>query len=409
MSNLYLLTTSLLTGGAMSAPPPPPLPANPSDRLSTLLVSTAKKALQARVSQKIVPTVETTVETSSPQFSSQFSSQWQKRSPAKLLQPFSDELTSLPLAASPLNPPILGDFNSISPSGALSVGELNSPRVAPQSWGARGAKLGVKYRQSLPNYRPATPSPKSGTELYYQRLAALRAGKLYTRLPAHSFSSFWAKGLNHKGVPLSKPTYQQWKQLLAQEARAVAYGQGNNRLSMVVGDSLSLWLPAQGLPKYQLWLNQGISGENTSQILSRLSAFSQTRPDTIYVMAGINDLRQGKTDQVIVNNLRQITRQLRQNHPQAQLIIQSILPTRATAISNQRIRNLNQQIAQIAQQEGAAYLNLHKLFTDSKGQMQHNLTTDGIHLTPLGYQVWQEALQYTESLIAANRARASSL
>ncbi len=352
MSNLYLLTTSLLTGGAMSAPPPPPLPANPSDSLSSLLVSTANKALEARVSHKIVPTVETTVETSSPQFSSQ----WQKRRPTKLLK-----------------------------------------------------YQQLKYQQRLPNYQPATPSPKSGTELYYQRLAALRAGKLYTRLPAHSFSSFWAKGLNHKGVPLTKPTYQQWKQLLAQEARAVAYGQGNNRLSMVVGDSLSLWLPAQGLPNYQLWLNQGISGENTSQILSRLSAFSQTRPDTIYVMAGINDLRQGKTDQVIVNNLRQITRQLRQNHPQAQLIIQSILPTRATAISNQRIRNLNQQIAQIAQQEGAAYLNLHKLFTDSKGQMEHNLTTDGIHLTPLGYQVWQEALQYTESLIAANRARALSL
>ncbi|NEO12703.1 MULTISPECIES: alpha/beta fold hydrolase [unclassified Moorena] len=43
------------------------------------------------------------------------------------LQLFSDELTSLPRATSPLNPPILGDFNSIS----------------PQSWGARGAKLAV--------------------------------------------------------------------------------------------------------------------------------------------------------------------------------------------------------------------------------------------------------------------------
>ncbi|NEO60668.1 MAG: acylhydrolase, partial [Moorea sp. SIO4G2] len=104
MTNLYLLTTTLLTGGAMSAPPPPPLPANPSDSLSSLLVSTANKTLQAGVSHKIVPTVETTVENSSPQFSSQ----WQKRSAAKLLQPFSDELTSLPLAASPLNPPILG-------------------------------------------------------------------------------------------------------------------------------------------------------------------------------------------------------------------------------------------------------------------------------------------------------------
>ncbi|WP_424095889.1 NB-ARC domain-containing protein [Moorena producens] len=43
------------------------------------------------------------------------------------LQIFSDESTSIPLAASPLNPPILGDFNSSS----------------PQNWGARGAKIAV--------------------------------------------------------------------------------------------------------------------------------------------------------------------------------------------------------------------------------------------------------------------------
>ncbi|NEO78757.1 tetratricopeptide repeat protein [Moorena sp. SIO4G3] len=65
------------------------------------------------------------------------------------LQPFSDELTSLPRAASPLNPPILGDFNSISPSGALDLGEFNSPRSsAPQSWGARGAKFAVNPQPS---------------------------------------------------------------------------------------------------------------------------------------------------------------------------------------------------------------------------------------------------------------------
>ncbi|WP_293020833.1 phosphoenolpyruvate--protein phosphotransferase [Moorena sp. SIO3I8] len=38
----------------------------------------------------------------------------------------------------PLNPPILGDFDIITPPGALSVGELNSPRVAPKNWGAGG-------------------------------------------------------------------------------------------------------------------------------------------------------------------------------------------------------------------------------------------------------------------------------
>jgi lysophospholipase L1-like esterase len=83
--------------------------------------------------------------------------------------------------------------------------------------------------------------------------------------------------------------------------------------------------------------------------------------------------------------------------------MQSILPTRLSAIPNQRIRNLNQQIAVIAKQEGAGYLNLNALFADGQGQIGEDLTTDGLHLTRRGYEVWQEGLQYAESLIAANR------
>ncbi len=240
-------------------------------------------------------------------------------------------------------------------------------------------------------------SPKSGTQLYYQRLAALNRGQTYTRLPADSFQSVWSK------ATLAKPTHTQWKQLLAEEAKAMARGQGNNRLSILVGDSLSLWFPTANLPSGQFWLNQGISGENSSQILERLSAFSQTRPDTIYVMAGTNDLRQGVRDRVILDNTRQIIQRLRQNHPQAQIIVQSILPTRLSAIPSDRIRNLNQHIAAIAQQEGAGYLNLHRLFVNNQGQMQRELTTDGIHLARRGYAVWQEALNYADALILASR------
>lgn len=253
----------------------------------------------------------------------------------------------------------------------------------------------------LPKPQLTRFAPISGGQLYQQRLAALKAGKLYTRLPMDSFQSLWDKGT----LPIQQPTHEQWIRLLQQEAKAVAKGQGSNRLSILVGDSLSMWFPSEGLPGNgnQLWLNQGISGENSTQILKRLSAFSQTRPSTIYVMAGTNDLRQGVSDRVILDNLRQIMRRLRQNHPQTQVIVQSILPMRLSAIPNQRIRTLNQQIAMIAQQEGVGYLNLNTLFADTQGQMQQDFTTDGIHLTRQGYQVWQEALQYAESAIVANR------
>lgn len=337
MSDPYLLAASLLTVGPVSAPPPPPLVPNLFENLSALLASAKADQSHSVVTQPIIPGVE------------------------------------IPGVEFSSSPSVSSRHFSATTNQALTTNSI-SPK--PQS---------------------PVVSPKSGTQLYYQRLAALNRGQTYTRLPADSFQSVWSK------ATLAKPTHTQWKQLLAEEAKAMARGQGNNRLSILVGDSLSLWFPTANLPSSQFWLNQGISGENSSQILERLSAFSQTRPDTIYVMAGTNDLRQGVRDRVILDNTRQIIQRLRQNHPQAQIIVQSILPTRLSAIPSDRIRNLNQHIAAIAQQEGAGYLNLHRLFVNNQGQMQRELTTDGIHLARRGYAVWQEALNYADALILASR------
>lgn len=238
----------------------------------------------------------------------------------------------------------------------------------------------------------ARRAPASGSQLYQQRLAALKAGKLYTRLSPDSFWSAWIGAAR-------QPTYGEWKRLLALEAGAVARGQGPNRLTVLLGDSLSLWFPSEQLPDGQLWLNQGVSGDTSGGILKRLSAFSQTRPTKIYVMVGINDLRRGTSDTEILTNVRQMIRQLRQNHPRSRLIIQSILPTRNNWVPNRRIQNLNQQIAAIARQENTSFLNLYDRFADTQGQMRQELTTDGLHLSQQGYQVWQSALSQTEERI----------
>jgi lysophospholipase L1-like esterase len=224
--------------------------------------------------------------------------------------------------------------------------------------------------------------------MLYQRLAALQAGVTYTRIPTDSFVEYWQKADSRE------PTYEQWQSLLIQEAKALAKGQGANPLSIIVGDSLSMWFPTDKLSKDRLWLNQGISGENTTQILRRLKYkdFAQTRPDRIYVMAGINDLRQGVDDQTILANHRQIIRVLLQGHPQAQVITQPILPTRFAAIPDRRLRYLNQQLEIISAQEGASFLNIYDSFLNGEEQLRRELTTDGLHLSPEGYELWSWAV-----------------
>ncbi|MEH1967138.1 MULTISPECIES: SGNH/GDSL hydrolase family protein [unclassified Nostoc] len=241
-----------------------------------------------------------------------------------------------------------------------------------------------------PSAQAAGLSLTSGNQLYYQRLAALKTGQIYTRVDSDNLQSLW------ESIKKRQLTYDDWKSLLALEARAIAQGQGANHLSILVGDSLSMWFPREKLPAGKLWLNQGISGDTSTGVLKRLGAFSATRPDVIYIMAGINDLRKGASDETILRNYRRIVRRLRQAHPQAQIIVQSILPTRLPKLSNSRIRHINTQLTQIAKQEGANYLNIYSWFTDMEGNLRPELTTDGLHLSQEGYDVWRTALQQIE-------------
>jgi lysophospholipase L1-like esterase len=226
--------------------------------------------------------------------------------------------------------------------------------------------------------------PTSGGQLYEQRLTSLRMGLIYTRLASDSFRNEWQN-------IATQPTHAQWDKLLQQEAKMMAAGQGNNRLTVILGDSHALWFPIDRLARDRFWLNQGLSGDTSAGVLKRISTFVDCRPDTIHVMVGINDLRKGKSDKEILSNLQQIMQKLRQQHPNAQIFVHSILPTRLAAIPSNRVRWLNYNIASLTKQESVNYLNLQPAFTDADGTLRRNLTTDGVHLNARGYQVWQAA------------------
>ncbi|NEP87964.1 MAG: G-D-S-L family lipolytic protein [Okeania sp. SIO2C2] len=206
-----------------------------------------------------------------------------------------------------------------------------------------------------------------------------------------------AIGRNHKW------TYAQWVEQLQREAIAAAKNRPD-RLTVMVGDSLSLWFPSQLLPRDRTWLNQGISGETSSGLLKRLYLLDSTRPETIFVMIGINDLIHGESDWAILANQRRIINELRYIHPGSQIVIQSILPHSGEAaiwegrdyllqLPNSRIRRINRSLKALADDEGAFFLNLHPLFTDSQGFLRGDLSTDGLHLNDNGYQIWSTAIQ----------------
>jgi lysophospholipase L1-like esterase len=358
MRDSYLLAASLLTGLAIPASALPQLSMIQLENHSVLW--NLKQGSLPTVGEKIIPSVEISL----PEFSNQVLS-----APESWL-------------------PTVGE--KIIPST-----EISSPEFSNQVLSA------PKESSFNVDSQPVDRMLVSGKHFYYQRLGALKTGQIYTRVDHDNARSLWGSSSKRQ------LTYQDWKTLLALEAKAIAQGQGANHLNVLVGDSLSMWFPAQKLPIGKLWLNQGISGDTSTGVLKRLSFFSKTRPDVIYVMAGINDLRNGASDETILRNHRRIIRTLKQSHPESLIIIQSILPTRQPKIANIRIRNLNEELAQIAKEQGVNYLNIHNWFTDSEGNLREDLTTDGLHLSTRGYDVWQWALEQVETKIAANKSKRS--
>ena len=196
--------------------------------------------------------------------------------------------------------------------------------------------------------------------------------------------------------------YDQWVTLLGQEMSTMA-AKNPDHLTILLGDSLSLWFPTELLPGQRVWMNQGISGEKTHTLRARLDLLNVADVDTIFLMIGINDLIWGQSDQQLIANYRDIMDYLATQHPKTQIVVQSILPHGAESstwesrsllleLPNERIRSMNQSLEKIAKDYDAHYLELYPIFSTGEGTLRPDLTTDGLHLNREGYLVWRAAI-----------------
>lgn len=296
--------------------------------------------------------------------------------------------TALPLTnPEPCSPVVTPTDAEACPAngGSMATAALSSPR-------SMGAALRSSPEQvTAPGHRPSFPQvdprarPVTGAQLYQFRTAALQAGEIYAQVAPYRYINRWQRAF-------VSPTHGDWQTLLAAEAAAMARRQQQAPLTVMVGDSLALWLPIDELPTDQLWLNQSISGETTTHMLGRLHYFADTQPQTIHLMAGINDLKNGVPEAQVVDNLYRMMARLKQQHPQARLVVYSILPTRLREVSSDRIQRVNQRLAALTVHQGATYVDLYTSFSDRQGLLRADLTTDGLHLSSQGYTLWQAAL-----------------
>lgn len=129
-----------------------------------------------------------------------------------------------------------------------------------------------------------------------------------------------------------------------------------------------------------------------------LDALATAEVNKVYVCLGANELGWVRKGTFKAQYGKLIDR-VREDHPQAQILLQSVLPVTAAQeakgsyVNNRRIREYNQQIQELAVEKDCLFVNAAEAFTGPDGCLPEELSFDGIHLNPQGCRMWLDYLK----------------
>jgi lysophospholipase L1-like esterase len=157
------------------------------------------------------------------------------------------------------------------------------------------------------------------------------------------------------------------------------------------GDSITARFEWQEYFPDLIVANRGIDSDVSEGLKNRLDCIIAEKPEKIFLMIGINDIRQSIPAEDTLANYREIVSRLKQELPECTIYIQSILPvSHTTGIDNADVRALNEQLKALASEEGLTYIDLYTSLVSSDDDFLY--TADGVHPTGEGYQIWMDLI-----------------
>lgn len=142
--------------------------------------------------------------------------------------------------------------------------------------------------------------------------------------------------------------------------------------------------------------NSGIAGNMTKDILNNIdNRVFIYNPTKVFILIGTNDLvYSGLDNDGIKNNIEEIVNKIYEKNSNTKIYIQSIYPINPSlnkeiveTRTNDNIKDLNNKIKKICDNNKCTYINMYDNLTDKNGNMKKIYTVDGLHLNKMGYKV----------------------
>lgn len=171
----------------------------------------------------------------------------------------------------------------------------------------------------------------------------------------------------------------------------------NDENIIFFGDSLVSKYDIEKFYPKQNVVNKGVSGNKTENLLERINRdVYEYNPSKVIVLIGINDLKDNVDQEDILLNIKTIINGIKNNRKYSEIYIQSLYPVNSQKIKdekleyaydlkNEDIKKLNSGLKSLCEQQNVKYINVYPSLIDKNGNMKKMYTSDGLHLSNLGY------------------------
>jgi lysophospholipase L1-like esterase len=156
-------------------------------------------------------------------------------------------------------------------------------------------------------------------------------------------------------------------------------------------------------------VERGIPGDVVEGYLKRLSSVTNLNPKVCFIMGGINDIYNWTPVEKIYQKYMQLIVELKKKNiiPVIELVIYAgtdygkewlkqndpaAIPVEVNRGRNAEVEKLNDMLKNFAERNNIMVIDLNERMSTGKF-LKKELTYDGLHLNPKGYQIWGEEVE----------------
>lgn len=159
----------------------------------------------------------------------------------------------------------------------------------------------------------------------------------------------------------------------------------------------------QSLGLDKLIYNRGIRATTTAELLMAMDVcIFDLAPSKIFINIGSNDAGFGVPEDTFLSNYDEILRQIKEELPETQVFVMAYYPVNPVADfgeseaeheaffskrNNEILELASSKVALLAQKYHYEFINVNDGLADINGNLREDLTFDGGHMYPAGYEI----------------------